>query len=108
MSILTTGELAVGMFVTVHHNNPYKTEQFPDEISSLLSGETPISEVMVKQNEDRSGCGTTLQIKAIQLPYVVTIEPHDKFFTDHPITRDTRRTTFMELSPEFVEASKRK
>lgn len=96
--ILSPGELAVGMFVTVHNHAPYTKEHVSD--GGLFSGPT----VVTTKTHDRSWYGDVLTIKAIDLPYIVFQAENNCPTDKHISTLDTRRTTLMELSDEYVLA----
>ena len=91
--MLSPGEMSVGQIVTVIENKPFEHE------SSSLFGDT----VQKVKTEDRSGYGNVLQIRAIDLPYVVCLYLDRRTFQkEEKWTFDTRRTSFKELKPEFA------
>ena len=96
--IISPGELAIGMFVTVYEWIPWDAPSFE---GGLLGGTT-----MVKHT-DHSWCGDVLKVEAIQLPYVVVSLPNQGWLSSN-VRLDTRRVNLMELTPEYVEAAKRK
>lgn len=91
--VLTPGEISAGQFVTVLSNQPYE-HQSQDFLGTLVE----------VKHEDRSGFGSLYRVESVQLPYVLTREYNrfSKKFEDHVTSRDMRRTTLMELTPDFV------
>jgi hypothetical protein len=92
---ISPAELAKGMFVTVLENRPFVHQSEP------LFG---MGDVQTITHTDRSGMGDVHTVLSVELPYVVIRREskyeHSRF--SHSI--DTRRTTLMELSREYVEA----
>ena len=88
---ISPGELHPGMFVTVLAHLPYESQQMP-----LLSGD-----VQTIVRTSRSGMGDVHTVISVELPYVVLKREGRSSFV-YPY--DTRRTTLMELSPEYVKA----
>lgn len=95
--ILSPGELEVGMFVTVHNRAPYTKEHVSDEGFGGLT-------VVTTKTHDRSWYGDVLTVKAIDLPYIVFQAENNCPTDTHTSTLDTRRTTLMELSDDYVIA----
>ena len=95
--MLTPGELSVGMFITVLENKPYQSENI---VGNEMLGETSVKTI---SRQDNSYKGDILEVVAINLPYIVV----KWYWADNENkakTIDTRRSTFMELSDEFVLA----
>lgn len=93
--MVTPGEISKGMLVTVLEHKPYE-----NEVPSLF-GDT----VQKVKNQDRSGYGEVLRVEAVQLPYVIVRYLKCSILKDTPIRYDTRRTTFMELSEDYLAAN---
>lgn len=91
--MISPGELAVGMFVTVLDNKPYERQEAGNSVLSE-------SQVIVTVNVDRSGMGNVHTVLAVDLPYVAMRREDSSFVHSY----DTRRTTLMELSAEYVKA----
>ena len=93
--VLSPGEMSVGMFVTVLENKPFIHEPlFPSE---FIETKTIV-------NEDRSGMGDIHTILAIEIPYIVVRREGKYECSRFVYNVDTRRTTLMECSREYVEA----
>lgn len=101
--VLTPGEITKGMYVTVHHHifeeeqGLFNNNESVSSLFGLISG---------KKSQDRTGMGMTLEVKAIQLPYVLVeqaIPSYVKMSTGRFIF-DTRITVFMELNKDFINA----
>lgn len=100
-SIITPGELAVGMFITVLSNKPFKQESMPGIIMGDVIGGVETKTIV---HEDNSGKGDVLKVLAVQLPYIV-VDCYSKFEKpDYRFKFDVRRTEFMELTKEYVLA----
>jgi hypothetical protein len=92
--MISPGEIAVGMVLTILEWEPYVQEG--DGIFTMTR----------TVQQDHSWEGELMEVTAVQLPYVVVIERRSKWLI--PITLDTRRVKLMELSDEFIKAKDRK
>ncbi len=96
---ISPAELAKGQNVTVLQWVPWDAEVQED---GFLGGTKTIT------RQDHSWCGDVLHVEAVQLPYVIVSHPNEKsLYGDRPTRLDTRRAVLMELSAEYVAASKR-
>lgn len=95
--ILSPAEMAVGMFVTVLENKPFIRE----EPEGGMFGGGPVHTIATV---DRSGMGEVHTVLAIELPFVVVRRESDYEHSRFTHSYDTRRTTFMELKPDYVKA----
>ena len=93
---ISPAELAPGMFVTVLENKPHIRE---DIVGGLLD-----AKILTATTQDRCGYGDVLTVLVVELPYVV-VRYENKYETSRLVVqKDTRRTSFMELSDEYVLA----
>jgi hypothetical protein len=92
---LSPGEISAGMFVTVIENKPFENQVMP------LFGE---GSVQTMTHRDRSGYGEVLSVLAVELPYVVVRSESIHAHSRYNYKVDTRRTTLMELSNDYVSA----
>lgn len=90
--MLTTGEISKGMFVTVIDNKPFERN-----IEGMFG------QVEVVAQTDRSGFGDVFEVMAVDLPYVALRYMHG-CAKDCVTKFDTRRSTFKELSKDYIEA----
>jgi len=93
--IISTGELAVGQFVTVLNWKPIIIE----EPTFGSFGET--TGIQTRTHNDNSYKGEILEIKAVDLPFVVVKRV---CYSGNSFALDTRRVNLMELSEEYVKA----
>jgi hypothetical protein len=93
---ISAGELAVGQFITVLEWIPWSSEMPGD---GFLMTKTVI-------HTDYSWCGDVLKVLAVDLPYVA-VQSINETWMASAIQLDTRRVKLMELSPEYVAATKR-
>lgn len=100
--MISPGEIAVGMYVTVIANKPLERQDFTATPFGIPDPDG--SGVVTIANEDRSGYGDCLLVKAVQLPYVVLAWTEKGILQGQTFKMDTRKSTFMELSPEYVKA----
>lgn len=87
---ISPAELAIGMYVTVLENEPWVHESFLHESRTITT-------------IDRSGVGDVLTILAIELPFVV-VRKEVQTGKGYITSMDTRRTIFMELKQDYVDA----
>lgn len=88
--MLTPGEITVGMDVTVLKTEPFTVEQYKDGEGNVVGQKMSASFDVFK--------GIPLKVAAINLPYVIV------YAVGRPYVLDTRRTEFMEITPEYVKA----
>jgi len=92
--MLSPGEIAVGMNITVLNAKPMPTQVFRDSDGDVSMQLTPTFDCMK---------GFVLKVVAVQLPFVVVDalgfqDSNDRY------SLDTRIVTFMELDESYVKA----
>lgn len=95
MSLLSPGEISVGMHITI-----LEWEPIVHEADGFFTQTCTVT-------QDRSWCGDVLKVTAVQLPFVVVDEGRGGFGL-RGINLDTRHVKLMELKPEYVAARTQK
>lgn len=95
--IISDGELSVGQKVTVL---AWKRLVVDELTGDFLTGGTQIQQRTI---EDNSFKGDVLEIKAVDLPFII-VKVLSNGILKKPIKMDTRRVDLMELSNEYVAA----
>jgi len=106
-SVISVGELAPGMKVSILEWKKNKDESFETGDTGIDGFIGTLTKVISNQNNEEF-CGDVLTVKAVQIPYVIVrLDRLVDTPGDMPIKIDSRKCVFMELSDQFIEASKR-
>jgi hypothetical protein len=89
-------DLKVGEFVTVIQGKKYLPFGGYDNVTNTVYTEV---------QEDGSYKGDILEVKAIEIPYVVFYRHDRHAHNQHPITLDMREWKVMKIGQDFINAS---
>lgn len=88
--MISNGEFYIGQVVTVLDNKPHINEDYDNFNHTVVQTKTI----------DRSGMGDLLIIVAVSLPYIAARLHNSEYIHKY----DTRRSSFMEPSVEYIQA----
>lgn len=88
--MLTPGEIEIGMDVTVLEAEPFPIEQYKDGEGKITGQKMSMVYEALK--------GMPAKVVAINFPYVIV------HIAKMPYVLDIRKVTFMEITPEYVQA----